>query len=189
MPNASSDPGVERIVNTLRACSTESTSFNWSSYSRAVENRLRQGISGYSYHPHYMYLSSATFLSAMDFLYIVQKFPEERKVTVDAEVVCIPLIIWAHHILGLTVAIKPQTSDPFVFGTENMPHLLIQWRAEYKNKFPARSKPHLLMPQYGFMDMAVVLSVKADGNGRMAIKAEERHPLLGYATFYLVGFQ
>lgn len=48
----------------------------------------------------------------MGFFYIVQKFPEDRKILIGSEDGAIPIIVWAHKLLGLSVVIRCPTKHP-----------------------------------------------------------------------------
>jgi len=76
--------------------------FCWKNYSDKVKKVLQFRLPTYEYDSTHMAFTQAVFLGAMDFLYVVQRFPEQYRITLSTLSGCIPLIIWA----GLTVAVK-----------------------------------------------------------------------------------
>ena len=106
MPDASIDPGVEGIAATMAACNSQSSGFDWSVYVEAVETRLKSVLSDYQHSPDYLKLPRSLLLAAMDYLYLVQRLPDDRKMTVSNQMGSVTLIIWAYYVLGLTVALK-----------------------------------------------------------------------------------
>jgi hypothetical protein len=189
---ASSDPGYEGIMNTMAACSSQSSAFSWTYYRGIVEEKLKTSIPTYHYSPDYIRLSPSLLLGAMDFLYLVQSLPEDRKVTVSNEIGCITLVIWAHYILELTVVITDTPKGQIVFGDAKEPHVYISWSKEKKDDagelfWPLESDddadPTIRLHE---RDISVILTESApEPERRIFITTEERHPLCGYGVPYL----
>jgi len=74
--NASPSPGNEGISNTIATCCFQSSAFNWSYYTQSVENKLCSSISGFVFTPDHLRQLSSVLMGALDYLYIVQRFPK-----------------------------------------------------------------------------------------------------------------
>lgn len=191
VPEATPGPGVDGIVMTLAACSSQSSAFSWAHYVQLVEGRLRASITKYYYYSGHLKLTRPLLLAAMDYLYLVQRFPEERKITVSNETGSITLIIWAHYILGLTVAVvEPASDTKLIFGNQHSPHVIITWTqntiedAAYLEWWSAGVD---VQPEIRLLDskMTIVLESAQEPEGQRPIFAEERHPLANYGVTYL----
>jgi len=189
---ASSDPGYEGIMNTMAACSSQSSAFSWTYYRGLVEERLKTYIPAYHYSPDYIRLSPSLLLGAMDFLYLVQSLPEDRKITLSNERGCITLVIWAHYILELTVVITDTPMGQIVFGNANEPHVYISWSKEKKDDagelFWPSEKDDDIEPTIRLheQDISIVLTEsEPEPERRISIITEERHSLCGYGVTYL----
>ncbi len=125
-----SDPGYEGIVKTLAACSSQSSNFAWSFYVQQVEAKLRSCIPDYRFLIDYVGLSDTLLLGAMDYLYLVQSLPDHRKILISDQKGCLTLVVWAHYVLGLTVAVvSGRTPDKNVlFGDSGPPQVIISWQ-------------------------------------------------------------
>jgi len=190
------DPGFEGIVTTLAACSSQSSQFAWSFYVQQVEAKLRSCIPDYRFHVDYVGLSDSLLLGAMDYLYLVQSLPDQRKILISDQKGCLTLVVWAHYVLGLTVAVvsgKTSAKD-VLFGDPGSPQVIISWQ-ECPHR--ALSIDHNLMgvcsrqePDIRLLDqdMSVILqsAPEEQGGGRIGIRSSyDRHPLLGYGTVCL----
>ena len=104
LPGANLVPGFEGVVGTLETCSSQTSSFAWSRFSQQVRSVLLQrSLKEFQHHSSYRgktveRLSTNILLTAMDYLYLVQSLPEDRKIILNSQEGMIPLIIWAHHI-------------------------------------------------------------------------------------------
>jgi hypothetical protein len=189
VPGALPDPGYEGVMNTLAACSSQSSNFNWSYYTEKVQRILRTGIPEFQYSADYIRLSPALLLGAMDFLYKVQTLPEDRKIVVSNEIGSITLIIWAHYILGLNVVITGEIKSPIIFGGSSNPQVAIEWTKTNRQGagelfYPAESNdpgPEIRLLD---ADMSVQLMVQPSSEDRDFIRADDRHPLLGWGSVY-----
>ena len=121
------DPGVEGIAKVLEAISSQTCAFGWHVLSQEFEDILRTTIPGFCYQSAYSRLSSNVLLGSMDFFYIVQSLPADRRISFSTESGCIPVIVWAHRILQPTVAVRRGlTLDP-VFGDPADVRVVINW--------------------------------------------------------------
>jgi hypothetical protein len=190
VPGASPDPGYEGIMKTLLACSSQTSSFSWSEYINAVQERLRAAIPTYAFSGDYLRLSPSLLLGAMDYLFLVQSLPEDRKVIVTNENGAITMIVWAHCILGLTVAIQFR-GKVILFGTERAPHVTIEWTKESKEGANELFWPNETDdgdPTIRYLDgsMEIILE-SAPEKGQIPVEGAvaDRHPVLNYGVAYL----
>ena len=188
---ASASPGYEGISNALAACSSQTTAFAWSHYKHLVDTKLKESIPGYQYSQDHMRLSPAALMGAMDYLYIVQRLPESRKIMISNAMGSITFVIWAHYILGLNVLITTAGPSVISFGDEQNPHVLIVWSKliPYSaSLIPVSHKDEeKLQPSIKLLDedMSVMLDSTPDSERWTDIAVETRHPLLGYGATYL----
>ena len=111
---ASPSPGFHSIYGMLETTSSQTAPFSWSQYLDDVGNRLYEvfnlgGAQLYSRND-INHLSRSTLLDCMDFLYIIQRTPGERTMTVSEPRGIATLIVWAHYILGITVIVTIQVA-------------------------------------------------------------------------------
>jgi hypothetical protein len=191
VPGASPDPGYEGIMKTLTACSSQTSSFSWSDYINVVQTQLRAKIPGYAFSPDYLRLSPSLLLGAMDYLFLVQSLPEDRKVIVSNENGSITLIVWAHYILGLTVAVQFK-GDTVLFGTvKDSPHVTIEWSKENKDGanelfWPGQTDDEDPTIRYLDANMDVILE-SAPEKDQIPLEGAvaDRHPVRNYGVAYL----
>jgi hypothetical protein len=205
LPDAGPHPGYEGILRTLESCNSQTSSFDWNSIIQSVDHTVRQhfgyyerrdlstlidqqsfrnqGLGGSSSR-FIDGLSTALLLSAIDYLYIVQKFPEDRKILLKSEKGAIPVIVWAHKILGLNVVIRPSSKHPrgeLYFGHSNSPEVIIHWRDQETMASRSDSPEILLLDQ----SMDVVLSTLSDSSATTGLETAERHSLENFGTIHL----
>jgi hypothetical protein len=205
LPDASPHPGYEGISRTLESCNAQTSSFNWSSIIQSVDHTVRQHFGYYERYDLSTLIDQQSFrnrglggstsrfidglstpllLSAMDYLYIVQKFPEDRKILLKSEEGAIPVIVWAHKILGLSVVIRCSSKDPrrdLYFGDSNSPEVIIQWSDQETMASQSNSPEILLLDQ----SMDVVLSTISDRSATTGLETAERHSLENFGTTHL----
>jgi hypothetical protein len=180
VPGANPDPGFEGVFTTLEACSSQTSAFAWNLYSQQVRTVLWQSYPPLE-HPN-LYrrdsierLTPNILLAAMDYLYLVQSLPEDRKMVLQNQEGMIPLIVWAHYILGLTVQVHHPAENGVTFGT-GTPQVIIQ--LSLKGVKPHGTVEILLLDR----DMNVVLKCAPEDILTTEIKTQERHLLCGYGT-------
>lgn len=189
VPGAFPESGSEAIAGTLGACCSQA-SFAWDIFYRQIEDRIREVL------PHLtmdqcqslVLLPKDMLLGAMDYLYIVQRLPQNRKMMVSSEQGVATLIIWAHYILGLTVLLKlvPLRKD-LRFGNEESPEVIITWTPAQKDKpyTVIKRKPVPFNIYLLADDLDIVLSTPPDDTIRIKSISDERHVLEGYGADYL----
>ncbi|KAL8718401.1 MAG: hypothetical protein Q9225_004459 [Loekoesia sp. 1 TL-2023] len=187
---ASASPGYEGILNTLAACSSQSSAFAWSDYIHLVNTKLQKSIPGYQYSRDLMKLSPAALTGAIDYLYVVQQLPESRKIMISNAMGSVTFIIWAHYILGLNVLITTEVPSTIAFGDEQNPHVLIVWsklNPYFASILPISDDDNQVQPSIRLLDedMSVVLDSAPDSDRWRDIAVDTRYPLLGYGATYL----
>ena len=102
-----STPSRNGILGVLRACESQTSAFNWNLMLNAVSNTL-----GYRTGPAPMGISDFVLRGLLDMLPMVQTLPKDRFIHIQIPVApnrksgTTALIVWAHHVLGLTVHVK-----------------------------------------------------------------------------------
>ena len=105
----SSTPDRESILGVLRACESQTSAYNWSMNLEAVSTTL-----GYEIAKVAADLPACILHGLLDMLPMVQTFPDDRFIHIQITVnkrrgyftSGIPaLVVWAHHILDLTVLV------------------------------------------------------------------------------------
>jgi hypothetical protein len=125
--NSSPDPGLDGIAGTLDACSSQTASFLWDHYVSLVETAFQKRRPSFRYNKNFTCLTGNTLFAAMDYLYIVQSFPEDRKMTVRGLRGCITIIIWAHYLLNLAVLVTGAPEGDIRFGPAHVDQVIIVW--------------------------------------------------------------
>ena len=135
IPGARVSPGYDGIYGMLEACSAQTSSFQWSNYVTSVKARMQQV---FGHNPHLVPLEDrlppGVLLACMDSLFIIQRTPEERILTISEPRGFTILVVWAHYILGLAVLVKSaqvgQEGEVLFSGqNECSPQVVIEWRA------------------------------------------------------------
>jgi hypothetical protein len=133
VPGANPDANFEGISGVLKVCSSQTSQFPWELYTGLVEACLPLSCAfmGKNYQgwqsDMWRVLSPNSLLAAMDYLYLVQCFPEDRVVVTQNQCGLFPLVVWAHYILGLTALVKNSPDGDIVFGSAKRPHAVINW--------------------------------------------------------------
>ncbi|MCJ1374662.1 hypothetical protein MMC20_005894 [Loxospora ochrophaea] len=178
-----SEPGLDDVESTLQCCSSQTSAFDWSPKIQTVEHKIR---THFEYHEraidfrHIKTITTGTLLAAMDYLYLVQSLPEDRKMVCDSEEGKVPLVIWAHHILGLTLLIRSSSKGDLSFGDAHSPQIIIYWRSNGATSSTLKSSPVLLDKT-----MDVVLKSDLSSLSQERIRASERHHLKNYGVVFL----
>jgi hypothetical protein len=102
----------------------------------------------------------------------------------------ITLVIWAHYILGLSIAITGTSGGTILFGSEKSPHVTIIWSKETKEDanelfWPTVSEDE--EPTLRLLDrsLSVILEESPDPETKVFQDTEERHSVTDYGTTYL----
>lgn len=172
LPDAKAEPGFDSVLGTLEACNSQTSSFSWNPYISEVKRKIQQHFCYYEHMNDRRYLQSLSnhvLLAAMDFLYLVQSLPEDRILEIRSEHGVIPIVVWAHHILGLTVSIRSSSKEDLVFGDAELSQVIVLWLETQASEEQNSAKACLLDK-----DMNVVL--RRDSELLDAkISSEERH--------------
>lgn len=102
----------------------------------------------------------------------------------------VTILIWAHHILGLTIRVKTSPDGDITFGRIEHPQLIIQWSSKLlspqglftpDNKQEVPSTTIFLLD----VDIQVVPQTEPIDNEGIMIEGQESHRLKGYGTTFL----
>ncbi|TPX13284.1 uncharacterized protein E0L32_006257 [Thyridium curvatum] len=113
-------PSEQAIAGVLRACEDQTTQYDWTLVLLAVAYRL-----GLPQNVLTRHLPGSIFRGLVYMLPLVQQLPDDRMILVEIEDrlgIC-PIIVWAHHICSLNVAVRvyrsgSNASGQVIFGSE-----------------------------------------------------------------------
>ena len=183
LPQSNPDANYEGIHGTLTAVCSEISMFPWALYVGLVEAKLPESLSqttqpwANSGQSQLRSLESSLLLACMDYLYILQSLPEDRIMQVEYYSGMMPLVIWAHFILGLTVTIQGSPDGTVKFGHASTSNVIINWLqpGEYDTS-----------ESVSLLDNSMDVILHSGRDEMLAtITAEERIPLEGYGTTFL----
>ena len=181
---ATPDPDYEGILATLQACISQTSQYPWEMLVQLVESKFEKS-SLWLRIPRspLRRLPPNILLAAMDYLYLVQSLPEDRFMMIDNQRGLIPIVLWAHCILGLRVHVQDLPDGDVFFGVGGNPQVIIKWSKEWE-VFEAEQLSH---PTACLLDreMNVILTTSPEENEAIQIEGEERHRLEGYGTTFL----
>jgi len=163
-------PDQETLKGTLRACREQTSGFMWELIFIAVETRLKD--IGYTQGPSRARSIPFYILQALlDALTAVQYFPDERIIRMETWEGVVTIVVWAHTLLGLTVAIH-NNGESILFG-QGHEQVLID--CERRAMMTDKSCIALL-------DAAqdVHFSLTSDPAQEPMLEPACRHPALGY---------
>lgn len=126
----------------------------------------------------------------MDYFYLVQSLTEDRLVMVESQMGMIPIIVWAHFILGLTVLVKDSPDGNVIFGNIGNPQVIIKWSVAFPSSSFNHFRKHerwLSKPTIYLLDagLEVLLKTEPDDNEGARIEGQECHRLKGYGATFL----
>ena len=127
-----STPGRMQILGVLRACESQTSAFNWNMMLNAVSTVL-----GYGTGPAPMGFPAFMLRGLLDMFPMVQTLPNDRFIHIQIPVGdssqsgTAALIVWAHHVLDLTVLVITHGRDgPLArnlrFGVSDLEQVLIE---------------------------------------------------------------
>lgn len=127
-----STPGRLGILGVLRACESQTSAFNWNMMLNAVSTVL-----GYGSDPAPMEFPAFVLRGLLDMFPMVQTLPNDRFIHIQipvgdgSESGTSALIVWAHHVLDLTVLVIARGHDGsltrnFRFGASDLEQVLIE---------------------------------------------------------------
>ncbi|MCJ1438080.1 hypothetical protein MMC27_007467 [Xylographa pallens] len=173
--------GARSIEGVLEACTSQASITIWDSYMYAAEQKLRQtALSHNSNLPNLeaifqgRSMSATAILAGLDYFFLVQTLPENRKIVAKSFRGIGAMIVWAHYLLGLTVHVRDRHSGVTIFGaSDDTPNLLIQ------ESVPDLEEEILLLDA----DSEIVLRCYQDPEDRLStIGDQEKHALLDWGT-------
>ncbi|KAL8992736.1 MAG: hypothetical protein Q9169_006879, partial [Polycauliona sp. 2 TL-2023] len=194
---ATPDPDYESILKTLQACSSQTSQFPWENFSALVGSRFPKSIQQFYEHDSPLKaLRQNLLLGAMDYLYMIQSLPDDRLVLINGPSGLVPMVIWAHYILGLTVLIKNSPDGDVVFGSAKNPQVMISWDSgpalnstKSDRQLFTSPGPRVVSstPDIYFLDadMHVLLVAEINEYNGAELQGLEIHRLKGYGTTYL----
>ena len=168
----------ESIESALQALSTQASVTLWTAYIDLVKTKLlydgqlEMGL--LDFESPQIGLNSTVMLAAMDFFYLVQMLPENRKAMIKTSTGIMSLVVWTHHILGLTVQVQGAAGKLSTFGDDDSPGVIISFSGDSLHTDEA-----LLLDA----DMEIVLRCVPDQEFPLTSpRPEERHTLQDYGT-------
>ena len=195
LPGSAPQPGYADILRTLEVCSSQTSHFHWDAIVMGVKQRLERSYQFFECELQVdqcnaaMYLPVHILLGAIDYFYMVQRFPEDRFIMVDRPRGMIPLTIWAHFILGLSVLVEGTPDGNVTFGDCHRPQVIIKWNVK---DFPgiqwSNSQVDDQYPQAMYLldsHREVLLQSHRIDNKIVRIDGQERHRLHGYGSAFL----
>ncbi|KAL8926241.1 MAG: hypothetical protein Q9172_001883 [Xanthocarpia lactea] len=191
VPGATPDPDYYGILKTLQACSSQTSQYRWDDMVCLVEERFQKSTRMFCAQGSPLrYLSSNLLLGAMDYFYMAQSLPEDRFIVVENQTGLIPIVIWAHYILGLTVHVRNSPDGNIAFGPFGTPQVIIQWSNTFSvdtvgslSTYPTwESSPTI---QLFDAQMHPVLKTEPNDDESAKIEGQECHRLRGYGTTFL----
>jgi len=109
------DPDYDGILSTLLACKSQTSQYPWEKLVSLVESRFETSVQWFCADRSCIRrLSANLLLGAMDYLYLIQSHSEDRVMMVE-NLGLVPVVVWAHCILGLTVLVKGGPNADVVF--------------------------------------------------------------------------
>lgn len=187
---ATPDPDYDGILRTLQACSSQTSQYRWDNLITLAEKRFSRSIQSFRLDRNPLRsLSPSLLLGAMDYLYMAQSLPEDRFIVVENQMGLIPMVIWAHYILGLTVLVKNSPDGDVTFGRMRKPQVIITWASSFLpiSGRMTPNKPRVSSPTIHLLDadMNVLLETNPNHDESTRIEGQECHRLKGYGTTFL----
>ena len=185
--NATPDPDYDGILKTLRACSSQTSQYHWDNLVALVVRRFPASRQLFRMdHSPLKSLTMNLLLGAMDYFYLVQSLPEDRFVLVESQRGVVPIIVWGHYILGLTVLVTGSPDGEVTFGHTEGPRIIIKWSSAPVS-LNNESEDRLSAPMIYLLDASqeVLLKTEPVDNETTRIEGQECHCLKGYGSTFL----
>ena len=125
-----SSPDRQGILGVLHACESQTSAFNWNMMLNAVSTTL-----GYEADKAPIDFPHFVLQGLLDMFPMVQTLPSDRLIHIqiplgeDRDSGTSTLVVWAHHVLGLTVVVRPrsdgQSNRSIRFGTPDLEQVFI----------------------------------------------------------------
>lgn len=185
---ATPDPDYDGILSTLLACKSQTSQYPWEMLVSLVESRFKRSAQWFGANNSPLRrLSADLLMGAVDYLYLVQSLPEDRIMMVENQMGLVPVVVWAHCVLGLTVLVKGSPDGNVVFGRSPNPQVIINWSHNWQFDQESEDMVEPSFPAVYLLDgsMDVVLSIEAENDQALRIEGQQRLRLRGYGTNYL----
>ncbi|KAL8732452.1 MAG: hypothetical protein Q9181_003948 [Wetmoreana brouardii] len=193
-PGAAPEPAYNDILKTLQVCSSQTSQFHWDMAIQHVKSKLKNSLHFFEHsglRPNQcspaMFLPTKILLGAMDYLYLVQSLPEDRFILMNRPRGLVPLIVWAHSILGLSVLVEGSPDGNVAFGDCRRPQVVISWNNKDKDGDLDwyTFKVDDYFPQAIYLsdgEQEVLLESDTTQDRTLKIDGQERHRLKGFGT-------
>ncbi|MCJ1228102.1 hypothetical protein MMC12_004763 [Toensbergia leucococca] len=165
-------PRYDALKATLRTCREQTSGFMWELVFSAVETTLAGAFASnkpYDTRP----LPTPVLQALLDSFTAVQHLPEDTLLRIRCLQGVVTIVVWAHHVLGLTVVVEAE-NDVFRFG-DGPESVYIDCR--YTDNTDRLTQVSLLNETQDLL-----FHVSEDSFGLGLLEPACRHPVLGYAS-------
>ena len=186
VPGSASPPEHADVLGTLNGCSSQTSSFDWTGLFNQVSSQVlhhfpdleRVRPSGCAWDRSQLIQLPATVLfAAMDYLFMTQRFPEERKILFQTLQGVVTLVVWAFHLLDLNVSVTWNDKSPLHF-VKGSTQVYVEINEQYQ---AAKCAISLLDSR----EHVILQTTSTDLDSRLRLDAEERLPLQGIGAEYI----
>ena len=190
VPDATPDPDYDGILGAIQACNSQTSLFPWENLLSLVEGKFPKSAQWFQcFRTPLKRLSIDLLLGAMDYLYLVQSLPEDRVMVVTNQMGLVPIVVWAHYILGLEVLVKGSPDGDIQFGkyTLKHPQVVVHWSNQWEMQTHPWEVKTYTSPAVHLLDgrMEIILTTDSNDDEAMKLEGLERIRLRGYGTTYL----
>jgi hypothetical protein len=110
-PGERAPPGQQGVCGTLTACEEQTSAYDWYGLLHAVGTMLDMSLQEIK-----QGMLVDILCGLLDMLPMVQTLPSDRMIHIEGrDGICIT-VVWAHHVLGLTVLVKTAEGKEICFG-------------------------------------------------------------------------
>ena len=168
-------PDYISLLGTIQACQQQTAAFRWAFLYEATEEKIQQALDNHLSNDQFQTrsLPTAVLQGLLMWLQSLQNFPEHRMLHLTCDTGISTVVIWCHHILGLSLLITLQNIK-IPFG--DPPYLLVVEGCERLNAGVSLMDP--LDPQ------EPLFTLQNDRNV-MGASYEHRAEAYGYGAKYL----
>lgn len=160
-------PGYDGLLGTLQACRDQTDLFRWDLHFLAVEKTLGGSIESKRRLPF------SVLRAFLHFLFAVQVFPKDRRIDIACHDGIPTIVVWAHHVLGLTVTVQGVTS----FG-EGAADITVDWLSR-------DSRTSICLLDAAAEDDAEIFRIDQNTSADSPLGAYPRSPIHGYGRICL----
>ncbi len=111
------------LAGTLITCGDQTSGYRWHLLLEAVENTIPFACCRDDH--SFRGINDVIFLGLLDLLPAVQYLPEDRIISIKCKKGISTIVVWAHHVLGLTVEVGDGTTANKIFGQGSI-HIIIE---------------------------------------------------------------